>query len=77
MVLVHWVSNCKAGLREISMVQFQHCYRKANKYAVSLARWGVLLPQDFVIFLDPPTEVLFLLNLDAAGVYSDHFLSIV
>nr|POE45644.1 putative ribonuclease h protein [Quercus suber] len=70
------ISNCKVGLQEIPMVQVQHCYREANKCADSLARRGALLPQDFVIFLDPPSEVLFLLNLDAAGMYSDRFVSV-
>ena len=35
------------------MVQVQHCYREANICADALARRGALLPQDFVVFLDP------------------------
>ncbi|XP_075659314.1 uncharacterized protein LOC142629242 [Castanea sativa] len=71
------ISDYKEGLQKIPMVQVQHCYREANKCADSLARRGALLPQDFVIYLDPPTEVLFLLNLDVAGMYSDRFVSVV
>ena len=48
------------------MIQIQHCYQEANKYADTLARRGALLPQDFVIFLEPPAEVLFLLSLDVS-----------
>ena len=58
------------------MVQVQHCYREANKCANSLARRGALLPQDFVTFLDPSTEVLFLLNLYTVGLYSERFVSV-
>ena len=57
------------------MVQIQHCYQEANKCADTLARRGVLLPQDFVIFLKPPAEVLFLLSLDVSGLYSDRVVS--
>jgi len=57
------------------MVQIQHCYQEANKYADTLARRGELLPQDFVIFLEPPAEVLFLLSLDVTGVYFECFVS--
>ena len=57
------------------MVQIQHCYREANKCADTLARRGALLPQDFVIFLEPPTEVLFLLSLNVSGLYSDRVVS--
>ena len=60
------VSDGKNGLREIPMIQIQHCYQEANKYAATLARRGALLPQDFVIFLEPPAEVLFLLSLDVS-----------
>ncbi|KAK9991878.1 hypothetical protein SO802_026863 [Lithocarpus litseifolius] len=70
------VSDYKNGLKEISMVQIQHCYQEAKKCADTLARRGALLSQDFVIFLDPPTDVLFLLSLDVAGVYSDRFVSV-
>lgn len=51
------VSDCKTGLRDIPMVQIQHCYREANKCADALFRREALLPQDFVVFLDPPAEV--------------------
>ena len=57
------------------MVQIQHCYRKTNKCADTLARRGALLPQDFVIFLELPAEVLFLLSLDVSGLYSDPVVS--
>ena len=55
------VSNCKSGLREIPLVQIHHCYREADKCADALARRGALLPQNFVVFLDPHLMSLFYL----------------
>uniref|UniRef100_A0A7N2MXA7 RNase H type-1 domain-containing protein n=1 Tax=Quercus lobata TaxID=97700 RepID=A0A7N2MXA7_QUELO len=42
------LADCKEGLSRISLVKIQHCYRKANKCADTLARRVVLLSQDFV-----------------------------
>ena len=61
------LGDCKAGLRDIPVVKIQHCYREANKCADALARRGALLSQDFVIFLEPPSNVSLLLSLDAVG----------
>ena len=49
------IADCKEGLKKISRVRIQHCYREANKCADALARRGALLSQDFVIFHSPPT----------------------
>ncbi|XP_075663435.1 uncharacterized protein LOC142633035 [Castanea sativa] len=68
------VSDCKSGLREIPIVQIQHYYREANKCTNALARRGALLPQDFVVFLDPPADVSLLLSLDSARMAYDHFV---
>nr|POE73260.1 putative ribonuclease h protein [Quercus suber] len=59
------VADCREGLKEIPMVRIQHCYREANKCADALAHRGVTLKQDFTIFIDPPSNVAFLLNLDS------------
>lgn len=63
--------DCKDGLKEISLIQIHHCYRKANKCANVLVRRGALLPQDFVVFLETPADVALMLSLDTAGVASD------
>ena len=68
------VNDCKNGLREIPMVQIWHCYWETNKCADTLARRGALLSQDFVIFLDPSIDVLFLLSLDVVGMHFDRFV---
>ena len=68
--------DCKEGLQRIPQVKIQHCYREANKCADALARRGALLPQDFVIFLEPPSDVSLLLSLDAIGTLYDHNISL-
>ena len=62
------LGDCKAGLKDIPMVKIQHCYREANECVDALARREALLPQDFVIFLDPLADVSLLLSLDATGL---------
>ena len=57
------------------MVKIQHCYREANKCVDTLARRGALLSQDFVIFLEPPSDVSLLLSLDAARAAFDRSVS--
>ena len=58
------------------MVEIQHCYREANKCADALARRGSLLPQDFVVFLEPPADVSLLLSLDATEVAFDRIVNV-
>ncbi|KAL0016315.1 hypothetical protein SO802_003384 [Lithocarpus litseifolius] len=69
------VADCKEGLKEIPMVRIQHCYREANKCADALARRGALMDQDFTIFLNPPSDVVFLLSLDSAGTLYDQLVT--
>ena len=72
------VANCREGMKKIHLVRIQHWYRKANKCANVLARKGASLAHDFTIFLDPPSDVAFLLNLDSTGtVYFRDVASVV
>ncbi|XP_050240959.1 uncharacterized protein LOC126689825 [Quercus robur] len=61
------VVDYKEGMKKIPLVHIQPCYKEANKCADALARRGASLAQDFTIFMDPPADVAFLLNLDSAG----------
>ena len=70
------LGGCKAGLKDIPMVKIQHCYKEENKCADALARSGALLPQDFVVFLEPPANVALLLSLDVAGVAFDRIVNV-
>ena len=51
-----------------------HCFREANKCADALARRGALLPQDLMIFMNLPPNVVMLLSLDAIGTMYDRFV---
>ena len=68
--------DCKEGLQRIPHIKIQHCYREANKCADTLARRGALLPQDFVLFLEPPSNVSLLLSLDVVGTLYDPSISL-
>ena len=68
------LADCKEGLKRIPWVKVQHCYREANKCVDALARRRAMLAKDFVLFLRPPFDVLFLLNLDYSGVTFDRCL---
>ena len=59
------------------MVQIQHCYREANKCTDALARREALLPQDFVVFLEPLADVTLLLSLDSVGMVYECFVSTI
>ena len=65
------MSDCKTELGNIPRVQINHFYREANKCVDALDGRGVLLSQDFVLFLDPPAKVSLLLSLDSAGMAYD------
>ncbi|KAK9983649.1 hypothetical protein SO802_033174 [Lithocarpus litseifolius] len=44
------IIDCKEGMQRIPRVRVRHCYREAIKCADTLARRGVVSPQDFVIY---------------------------
>ena len=68
--------DCKEGLQRIPQVRIQHFYREANKCVDALARRGTFLPQDFVLFLEPPSKVSLLLSLDVVGTLYDRSISL-
>ena len=68
------VTDCKDGLKKILFVRIMHYFREANKCADALARCGALLPQDFMIFMNPSPKVEMLLSLDAIGTMYDRFV---
>ena len=69
------VADCREWLKKIPMERIQHCYREVNKCVNALARRGALMDQDFINFLNPPSDVVFLLSLDFAGTLFDRFVS--
>nr|POE84745.1 putative ribonuclease h protein [Quercus suber] len=53
------IADCREGLKKISRVRVQHCFREANMCANALVRKGAFLSQDFVIFHSPHLMFLF------------------
>ena len=68
------IADCIEDLKKIPLVRILHYFREANKCVDALARRGALLPQDFMIFMNPPPEVVMLLSLDAVGTLYDRFI---
>ena len=50
-----------------SQAQTKHCYREGNKCADRLARLGMDLEENFVVFDAPPSVIAPLLFLDKLG----------
>ena len=71
------VADCRKFLKDIPLVRIKHCYRKANKCVDALARRGALLSQDFIIFLNPPSDVALLLSLDLVGMMYDRIVTYI
>nr|POE87087.1 hypothetical protein CFP56_53974 [Quercus suber] len=67
------VDDCRALLSRIPQHQVKHCYREANVVVDALARIGVVMEDDFVVFNSPPAYVLMLLYQDTSNfVYLRH-----
>ena len=49
-------------------VQIGHCYREANSCVDFLARIGSCQNSDFILYNDPPVDLLELLSSDSAGL---------
>ena len=68
--------DCRCLLRRFPQVQVKHVYREANRCADTLARWGYLMDDAFVVFNPPSsTDVLCLINSDLAGMYINRSVS--
>ena len=55
-----------------------HVYREGNRCADVLARWGGSMARIFVVFDQPPSsDILYLVNLDMAGMYMNRITETV
>ena len=62
--------DCRCLMRRFLQVQVIHVYREGNRCADALARWGSSMAGIFVVFDQPPkSDILYLVNLDMAGMY--------
>ncbi|XP_030939536.1 uncharacterized protein LOC115964342 [Quercus lobata] len=63
------MDDCRKLLSCFQQIQIKHCYRQANRCADLLAKMGVEQEIDFLIFLNPPVDVLQILQDDRIGLY--------
>ena len=49
-------------------VKVRHCFREANQCADKLAKKGAFQSQDFVIYVDPPSDINMLMYFDSIGL---------
>nr|POF23426.1 hypothetical protein CFP56_07338 [Quercus suber] len=54
---------------EDTKVKIRHCFREANQCADKLAKKGAFQSQDFVIYVDPPSDIYMLMYFDSIGLY--------
>ena len=63
------VDDYRRLLSQIPQVRLGHCYREANSCADFLAKKGITQDGDFFVYVDPPLELLELMNSDCSGMY--------
>lgn len=63
------MEDCRQMANRIPLVCFRHIYKEANKCADFLARLGMLLDRDFIVFSSPPVDLASLMEADATGLY--------
>ena len=63
------IDDCKKLISQIPHVQIMHCYREANSCADSLASIGTVQERSFILYQDPPVDLLELLSSDRDGLY--------
>ena len=63
------LDDCRQLAAIFQQIQFNHCYRQANRCADMLARMGAEQELHFLMFNSPPVEVLSAFEDDCIGVY--------
>ncbi|KAK4590598.1 hypothetical protein RGQ29_020951 [Quercus rubra] len=56
-------------ISQLAQVRIGHCYREANACADFLARKGALQASSFILYQDPPVDLLELISSDKLGLY--------
>ena len=70
--------DCRCLMRRFLQVQVTHVYREGNRCADALTRWGGSMAGIFVVFDQPPSsDILYLVNLDMAGMYMNRITETV
>ena len=63
------LDDCRLLASHFHRIQFQHCYRQANRCADSLARLSTSQDLDFILFDSPPMDVVNAFENDLNGMY--------
>ena len=61
------LDDCRQLTSQIPQILFKHCYREANRVADHLARNRAKQNADFILFENPPVDLLAIFNSDLAG----------
>ena len=69
------LEDCRHMANRIPQNIFRHIYREANQWADFLARIGLLLDNDFIMFSSPPVDLTSILEADANGLYVNRLCS--
>ena len=70
------LDDCRQLASQIPQIRFKHCYREAKRVADHLARKGAKQNADFILFENPPVDLLAIFNSDLAGLYSSRRCSV-
>lgn len=63
------VDDCMQMISQLSQVRIRHCYREANACADCLGRIGAKQARNFILYDDPPVDIVELISSDKSGVY--------
>ena len=63
------VDDCRQLISQLAQVRIGHCYHEANYCADFLARKGALQDCSFILYQDPPVDLLELISSDKDGMY--------
>lgn len=63
------VDDCRQMISQLSQVRIRHCYREANSCADCLARIGAKQARNFILYDDPPVDIIELISSNKSGVY--------
>ena len=66
-VLSSFVNDCESFMQQISGIRIAHTYGEANACADFLAKMGVALQQNFVLFVEPSHGLSLSLFADCVG----------
>lgn len=63
------LDDCRQLASQIPRIRFKHYYREVNSVANRLARKGSKQNADFILFENPPVDLLAIFNYDLVGLY--------